>query len=139
LESRFRVEGQRTLYDVYRQVESEPLLDDLASIWLVSVNASVTEFVLVAENATGARPTYVLVRNGQVESWDPEPSRLLPPAYVGDALARITATRFPTISYQVELGAQVIYTGTAVAVGAYMPLRSFTTGMVTGCWKWTTT
>jgi hypothetical protein len=57
----------------------------------------------------------------------PQPSGLLPPAYVGDALARITTTGFPTITYQVELGAQVVHTDTAVAVGAYMPLRSFTT------------
>jgi hypothetical protein len=90
--------------------------------------------VLAAENTPGARPLYVLVRNGQVEPWDPGESGLLAPAYVGDALARITATGCPTITYQVELGAQavpsstaVVYTGTAVGVGAYMPLRSFTT------------
>jgi hypothetical protein len=134
LESRFGVEGQRTLYDVYRQGESEPLLAGLASIWPVSVNASGTEFVLAAENTPGARPPYVLVRDGQVEPWDPGPSGLLPPAYVGDALARITITGSPTITYQVELGDQavpnstaVVYTGTAMGVGAYMPLRSFTT------------
>jgi hypothetical protein len=134
LESRSGVEGQRTVYDVYRQGESEPLLAGLASIWRVSVNASGTEFVLVAENAPGARPPCVLVRNGQVEPWDPEPSGLLPPAYVGDALAHIAATGFPTITYQVELGSPAapsgttaVYTGTAIAVGAYMPLRSFTT------------
>jgi hypothetical protein len=127
LASRFDADGQKTLYDVYRQNESEPLLADLASIWRVSVNASGTEFVLVSENTPGARPPYVLVRNGQVEAWDPGASGLLPPAYVGDALARITATGDPTITYQVELGAQVVYTGTAVGVGAYMPLRSFAT------------
>jgi len=134
LESRFDDEGQRMLYDVYRQGESEPLLASLVSIWPVSVNASGTEFVLVAENAPSARPLYVMVRNGQVEPWDPEASGLLPPAYVGDALARITTTGFPTITYQIELGDQavhnstaVVYTGTAVAVGAYMPLRSFAT------------
>ncbi|MFN2244893.1 MAG: hypothetical protein ACK2U2_21555, partial [Anaerolineae bacterium] len=134
LESRFGVEGQRTLYDVYRQGETEPLLADLASIWRVSVSASGTEFVLVAENTPGAQPPYVLVRNGQVEPWDPGPSGLLPPAYVGDALARVTTTGFPTITYQIELGDQavknnttVVYTGTTVAVGADMPLRSFTT------------
>ncbi len=133
LESRFDDEGQRTLYDVHREGESEPLLPGLVSIWPVSANASGTEFVLVAENAPGAQPPYVLVRNGQVEPWDPEPSGLLPPAYVGDTLARITATGFPTITYQVELGDQavhdtaVVYTGTTDAVGAYMPLRSFIT------------
>ncbi|MFN2227814.1 MAG: hypothetical protein ACK2UY_15950 [Anaerolineae bacterium] len=127
LESRFEEEGQKMLYDVYRQGQSEPLLAGLVSIWRVSVNASGSEFVLVAENAPGARPPCVLVRNGQVEPWDPGPSGLLPPAYVGDTLARIAITGVPTITYQVELGARVIYTGTAVGVGAYMPLRSFTT------------
>jgi hypothetical protein len=64
LESRSGVEGQRTLYEVYRQGESEPLLAGLAPIWPVSVSASGTEFVLAAENTPGARPPYVLVRNG---------------------------------------------------------------------------
>jgi hypothetical protein len=127
LASRFDDEGQRVVYDVYRQGESEPLLAGLASIWRVSVNASGTEFVLVAENAPGAGPAYVLVQNGQVEPWDPEESGLLPPAYVGDALARITATGFPTITYQVAFGEQVVYSGTAVALGAQFPLRSFKT------------
>jgi hypothetical protein len=134
IESRFDPEGNKTFYDVYREGEDEPLLADLASIWRISVNASGTEFVLVAENAPGARPLCVLVRNGQIEAWDPEPSALLPPAYVGDDLARITATGFPTITYQVELdspagdgGTTVVYTGTAVAAGAYMPLRAFAT------------
>jgi hypothetical protein len=134
LASRSDPEGNRTSYDVYREGESEPLLSGLASIWPVSVNASGTEFVLAAENTPGARPPYVLVRNGQVEPWDPGASGLLPPAYVGDALARITATGFPTITYQVELGSPAVhngtaavYTGTAMAVGAYMPLQSFTT------------
>jgi hypothetical protein len=127
LESRFDEQGRRTLYNVYREGESEPLLAGLVSIWPVSFNASGTDFVLAAENAPSARPLHVLVRNGQVEPWDPGASGLLPPAYVDDALARITATLFPTITYQVELGTQIVYAGTAVAVGAYMPLRSFTT------------
>ncbi len=127
IESRLDPEGNRAFYDVYRKGEDEPLLAGLVSIWRVSVNASGTEFVLVAESAPGARPALVLVRDGQVEAWDPESGGLLPPAYVGDALARVTASGFPTITYQVELGAQAMYTGTAVAVGAYMPLRSFTT------------
>jgi hypothetical protein len=127
LESRFNSERNRTLYDVHREGESEPLLAGLESIWPVSVNASGTDFVLVAENAPGARPLHVLVRNDQVEPWDPGPSAYLTPGYVGDSLARITATEFTTITYQVILGAQPVYTGTAVSVGAYMPLRSFTT------------
>jgi hypothetical protein len=134
LASRFDDKGQKMLYDVYLKNESDPLLAGLVSIWRVSVNASGTEFVLVAENAPGARPPCVLLRNGQVEPWDPGPSGLLPLAYVGDTLAHITTTGFPTITYQVELGAQgvpdstaAVYTGTTVAVGAYVPLHSFTT------------
>jgi hypothetical protein len=46
---------------------------------------------------------------------------------VGDALARVTFTGFPTLTYQVELGNQAVCSGTAVAAGAYMPLRSLTT------------
>jgi hypothetical protein len=134
LESRFDPEGNRTFYDVYRDGEDGPLLPGLVSIWPASLNASGTEFVLAAENAPGARPPYVLLRNDQVEPWAPEPGGLLPPAYVGDGLARITATGFPTITYQVELdspavdgGTAVVYTGTAVAAGAYMPLHAFAT------------
>jgi hypothetical protein len=127
LESRSDPKRNKTSYLVYREGEDEPLLADLASIWRVSVNASGTEFVLVAENAPGARPPCMLVRNGQAEAWDPRPNGLLPPAYVGDTLARITATGLTTIIYQVSLGAQPVYTGTAVGIGAYMPLRSFTT------------
>jgi hypothetical protein len=55
------------------------------------------------------------------------PSGFLPEAYVGDALARITATSDLTITYQVELDGRAVYTGTALSYGAYMPLRSFTT------------
>jgi hypothetical protein len=134
LESRFDDQWHKTLYDVYREGKSEPLLAGLVSIWRVSVNASGTDFLLAAENAPGARPLYVLVRNGEVEPLDPGETGLLAPAYVGDALAQITFTALPTITYQVELGAQaglsstqVVYTGTAASVGAYMPLRSFTT------------
>ena len=134
LESRFDDQWQKILYDVCREGEGEPLLAGLASLWRVSVNASGTEFVLAAENDPGERPMYVLVRNGEVEPWEPGESGLLAPAYVGDALAQIITTGFPTITYQVELGAQggpgstqVVYTGTAASAGAYMPLRSFTT------------
>ena len=127
LESRFDLEENKTFYDLYQEGKDEPLLADLASIWRVSVNASGTEFVLLAENGPGARPPLVMVRTGQVEDWDPEPSGLLPPAYVGDALAQVTATGFPTITYQVRFGDQIVYSSTAMAVGAYMPLRSFTT------------
>jgi hypothetical protein len=75
-----------------------------------------------------------LVQTGNVEPWDPDQSAYLPPSYVDDALARITFTGFPTLTYQVELDdgrptadALAVYSGTAVAMGAYMPLRSFTT------------
>jgi hypothetical protein len=126
LEPRSEGEGQKTRYDLYRQGEGEPLLASLASILRISVNASGTEFVLTAESSPGDKPQYMLVSDGQIEPWDPGPSALLPPAYVGDALASIATTGFPTITYKVELGTQVVYTGTAVAFGAYMPLRSFT-------------
>jgi hypothetical protein len=134
LESRFDPEWNRIFYDLYREGEDEPLVPGLVSILRVSVNASGTEFVLIADNETGVRPPYVLVRNGQVERWDPVPSAWLPPGYVGDTLARITTTPEITITYQVELGdpvvdtdTTVVYTGTSVSYGAYMPLRSFTT------------
>jgi hypothetical protein len=45
---------------------------------------------------------------------------------VGDALARITFSGFPTLTYQVTLDGKGVYSGTALARGAYMPLRSFT-------------
>ncbi len=116
----------RIYYDLYRQGEDEPLLPGLERVWTVSVNASGTEFILAAENAGGAKPPYLLVRSDEVQAWDWEASYWLPPAYVGDALARITSTGFPTITYQVELDGRAVYTGTAVNMGAYMPLRSFT-------------
>jgi hypothetical protein len=47
------------------------------------------------------------------------------PAHVGDVLARVTYTGFPTLTYQIELGNSAVYTGTAYAYGAYMPLRHF--------------
>jgi hypothetical protein len=102
------------------------VLAGLSQVWPVSVNASGTEFAFAAENAPNVLPLYLLVQAGGVEPWDPDQSAYLPPAYVGDALARITYTGFPTLTYQVELDNHPVYTDIAVAMGAYMPLRSFT-------------
>ena len=63
---------------------------------------------------------------GNVAPWDADQNAFLPPVYVGDDLARVTFTGFPTLTYHVELGNRVVYSGTAVAQGAYMPLRSLT-------------
>jgi hypothetical protein len=91
------------------------------------VNGSGTDFFFAAENAPNVFPLYLQVQAGSVEPWDDaEQGNWLPPAYVGDSLARITYTGFPTLTYQVELDDQAVYSGTAVAMGAYMPLLSFT-------------
>jgi hypothetical protein len=126
LEPWFDAEWDTTFYDMIRVDEEEPLLEGLWSVWPVSVNAAGTEFVLAAENAPNARPHYLLVSSGDIQPWDPAPNWSLPPVYVGDALARVTATGFPTVTYQVELDGRAVYTGTAAARGAYAPLRSFT-------------
>jgi hypothetical protein len=126
LEARFDAEWNRTLFDLYRQADTEPMLAGLSQVWPVSVNASGTDFVFAAENAPNVSPLYLLVQPDSVEPWDPDQSAYLPPACVDDALARVTFTGFPTLTYQVELESQAVYSGTAVAMGAYMPLRSFT-------------
>jgi len=131
LESRFDADWDRTFYDLYREGEAEPLLAGLSPYWPAplhaSVNVSGTDFVLLAENAPNTKPSYLWINGDDVQEWDPLPSDFLPEAYVGDALARITATGDLTITYQVELDGRAVYTGAAVAYGAYMPLRSFTT------------
>jgi hypothetical protein len=131
LESRFDDDWNRNFYDLYREDEAEPLLPGLSPIWPAFINASVnasgTDFVLVAENAPNTNPWNLLVDSDGVQAWDPLASGPFPPAYVSDALARITATGDLTITYQVELDGRAIYTGAAIAYGAYMPLRSFTT------------
>jgi hypothetical protein len=134
LESFFDAEWDRTFYDLYRQGEAEPMLAGLSHVWPLSVNASGTDFALAAENAPNVFPLYLLVQAGSHKPWDADQSAYLPPAYVGDALARVTFTGFPTLTYQVELddgrpapGSFAVYSDTAVAFGAYMPLRSFTT------------
>jgi hypothetical protein len=140
LAARFDAEWDRTFYDLYRQRGTEPMLVGLSQVWPVAVNASGTEFVFAAENAPNVLPLYLLVQTDSVEPWDADQSAYLPPAYVGDALARVTFTGFPTLTYQVEfdddrqtvdgghptVDGLDIYSGTAVAMGAYMPLRSFT-------------
>jgi hypothetical protein len=134
LEARFDAEWNRTFYDLYREGEEEPVLAGLSHVWPVSVNASGTDFVFAAENAPNVFPLYLQVQTGSVEPWDADQGAYLPAAYVDDALARVTFTGFPTITYQVELDggrtttdALAVYRGTAAALGAYMPLRSLTT------------
>jgi hypothetical protein len=125
LEARADDEWNRTFYDLYRQGETEPLQAGLSSVWPISVNASGTDFVLAAENAPNVFPLYLLVRPGGVEPWDDAGySNWLPPVYVEDTPARLTFTGFPTLTYRVELSQQVVYSGTALAEGAYMPLRN---------------
>jgi hypothetical protein len=131
LASRFDAARDKTVYDLYRQEEPEPLLSGLAPIWRlpfhVSVNASGSDFVLVAENGTGTTPLYWLVNRDGPQAWQPALDPSLRPAYVGDALAQVTASGELTLTYQVELDGQPVYTGTAALMGAYMPVRSFTT------------
>jgi inhibitor of cysteine peptidase len=125
LEGRFDAEWNQTLYDLFREGKEKPIRTGLSYLWPVSVNASGTDFLLVVEKAPAA--DLYLVQADSIEPWDDAPeSNWLPPGYVGDALARITYTDFPTLTYQVELGDQAVYSGTAVAMGAYMPLQSFT-------------
>jgi hypothetical protein len=126
LEPRFDAEWDRTFYDLLREGEAELLLARLSDFWPVSVNDSGTDFLLVAENAPNVFPLYLQVQTDGVEPWEADQSNWLPPGYVDDALARVTFTGFPTITYQVALDDRPVYSGTAVAMGAYMPLRSFT-------------
>jgi hypothetical protein len=130
LESRFDADWNRIFYDLYRKGEAEPLLPGLSPLWEVplsaSVNASGTDFALLVENAPNTRPPYLLVNSGEVQRWDSGESWARP-GYVGDDLAGVTRTGDVSFTYQVELGARVVYTGTAALYGAYMPLRSFTT------------
>jgi Tol biopolymer transport system component len=126
LESRFDPEWDRIFYDLFRQGSTEPLLAGLSHVWPPSVNASGTDFVLAAENAPNVFPLYLLVQASSVEPWAAGQSNWLPPVYAGDALARVTYTGFPTLTYQLELDNQVVYSGTAVALGAYMPLQGLT-------------
>jgi len=126
LEARFDEEMNQTLYDLFREGQTEPVASGLSYLWPVSVKTSGTDFLLVAEKAPDASLYQVQVDG--VEPWDDaDLSNWLPPGYVGDALAQLTFTGFPTITYQVALDSRPVYTGTAVAMGAYMPLRSFTT------------
>ena len=134
LEARYDTEWNRTLYDLYEPDSTEPTQAGLSPVWPVSVNAAGSDFVLVAENAPNVLPLYLQIQADNVEPWNGDASAYLLPAYVGDALARVTFTGFPTLTYQIELDdgrpatdAVAVYSGTAVALGAYMPLQSFTT------------
>ena len=126
LEAHFDAEWDRTFYDLYRDPESAPLLPRLSHLWPVSTNTSGSQFLLAAENAPNTQPFHLLVGAGGIEPWQPDENAYLPPVYAGDALARITFNGFPTVTYQVTLDNQRVYSGTALARGAYMPLRSLT-------------
>ena len=109
-------------------------------LWPVSVNASGTEFRPGRRERAQPRPPYVLVDNDEVQAWDPEPSWLLPPAYVGDALARVTTTGDLTITYQVELGPGRP-SSTPGPPSLWAPTcrcAPSPPGTTTGCWRWTT-
>lgn len=130
LETRFDAKWDRTFYELFQEGRAQPLALRLSYIGPISVNAAGTDFVMAIEQAYG---TYRLVQAEGTRPWNAEESNWLPPAYVGDALARVTFTGFPTLTYQVELDegdptadASAVYTGTAIA-GAYMPLRAFIT------------
>jgi hypothetical protein len=126
IEARFDAESNQDLYDLFREGKAKPVASGLSYLWPVSVNASGTDFLLVVEKALAAN--LYQVQSDGVETWDDAAdSNWLPPGYVGDALAQLTFTDFPTLTYQVALDQRPVYTGTAVAMGAYMPLRSFTT------------
>jgi hypothetical protein len=130
LESSFDAGRNRTLYDLYRKGEIEPMLSGLSSLGIAiraSVNASGTDFLLTMENGTNTGSMYLMVNSDGPHTWVPQLDPSLRPAYVGDALARITATGDLTVTYQVELDSRAVYTGTTAFTGAYMPVRSFTT------------
>jgi hypothetical protein len=126
LEARFDAERNQDLYDLFHEGDPEPVALGLSYLWPVSVNASGTNFSLVVEKAPDASLYHV--QTDGIQPWDDaDLSNWLPPGYVGDALAQLTFTGFPTITYQVELDSRPVYSGTAMAMGAYMPLRFFTT------------
>jgi hypothetical protein len=122
---RHDVQWSQTFYDLYQGEGEGPMLPGLSRVWPVSVSASGSDSILAAENAPNAEPQYVLVSKDGVGKWDAEASVLLPPVYVGDFLASVTCTGFPALACQVALDGQAVYTGTALAVGAYMPLHTF--------------
>jgi hypothetical protein len=72
-------------------------------------------------------PMYLLITRDGPRAWDPGLDAALEPGYVGDALAQLTYTREIAFTYQVELDARAVYSGTASLYGSYVPLRSFTT------------
>jgi len=126
LEARFDEEWNQDLYDLYREGQAEPVAPGLSYLWPVSVNASGTDFMLLVEKAPDASLYQVQVDG--IQPWDDAAlSNWLSPGYVGDALAQLSFTGFPTLTYQVALDSEPVYSGTAMAMGAYMPLRSFTT------------
>ncbi len=126
LEPHYDAEWDTTFYDLFRDDETEPMLPRLWHVWPVSVNASGTDFCLTAENAPNTLPFYLLVQSDGAQPWGAGDNAYLPPVYAGDALATVTFTGYPTLTYQVRLDGQAVYTGTAVSYGADFPLRSLT-------------
>ena len=99
--------------------------------WPVSVNASGTDFLLPAENAPNAQPTYLLIRPDEIQDWNAVTRNLLRPGFVGDQLAQVVtlfAESGPEFTYEVQLDGQAVYTGTAQIEGAYEPLRTAGSG-----------
>lgn len=114
LEARFDAEWNHTFFDLYTEDAAEPLASGLSRFWPVSVDASGTDFVMVAENAPNVLPLYLQVTTAGVTEWDPTTSVWLSPVYVGDRLATIATTGDVTLTYQVLLDQQAVYTGTAL-------------------------
>ena len=126
LEPHYDAEWNTTFYDLFRDDETEPMLPRLWHVWPVSVNSSGTDFCLAAENGPNASPRYLLVQADGAHPWEAGDNAYLPPVYAGDALTTVTFTGYPTITYQVRLDGQTVYTSTAVSYGAYFPLCSLT-------------
>jgi len=130
LEAHFDEEWHATLYDLYREGEVEPMLSNLWHAWPISVNASGTDFLLPAENAPNAQPSYLLIRPDEVQDWNAVTRNLLRPGFVGDQFAQVVTLfgeQGPEFTYEVQLDGQAVYTSTAQIEGAYEPLRSFST------------
>jgi hypothetical protein len=99
-------EWHRTFYDLYRG--EELLLSNLSHIWPVAVNESGTDFAFMAENAPNQGPTYLLIRNGDVQPLEPNQFAYIPPVYLGDDL--VTVERLGDWRFAVKRGDEVVYT-----------------------------
>ena len=100
-----------TFYDLYR--EDELVRSDLLHIWPVAVNESRTDFAFVAENAPNRSPTYLLIRNGDVQPLDYDQFLNIPPVYLGDDLVAVESLDNHGQQYAVKRDDEVVYTYTA--------------------------